>query len=93
MDIDGLIEELLKKTYKIKYTTGYGYYDSRLISGEEAQAALRNVIYDWASKQVSTNDMNKKLGELEAKVYAYEKIIANSNFKPMLIIEDTYENS
>ena len=32
--------------------------------------------------------MNKRLGELEAKVYAYEKIIANSNFKPVLIVED-----
>lgn len=88
MNIDDLIDELLKKTYKTKYSSGYGYYDSRLISGEEAQAALKNVIYDWASKQVSSNDMNKKLGELEAKVYAYEKIIANSNFKPVLIVED-----
>lgn len=33
MNIDDLIDELLKKTYKTKYSSGYGYYDSRLISG------------------------------------------------------------
>ena len=91
MDIDDLIDRLLKKTYKTKYSTGYGYYDSRLISGEEAQAALKNVIYDWAADQATSNDMNKKLGELEAKVLVYEKVIANSNFKPILITEDKNE--
>lgn len=29
-------------------------------------------------------DMSKRIGELEAKVYTYEKIIANSNFAPMI---------
>ena len=28
MNIDDLIDELLKKTYKTKYSSGYGYYDS-----------------------------------------------------------------
>ena len=31
-----------------------------------------------------TVEINKKFAELEAKVYAYEKIIANSNFAPIM---------
>lgn len=34
--------------------------------------------------QLNEKEIYKRLGELEAKCYAYEQIIANSNFKPIL---------
>lgn len=35
-------------------------------------------------RQFLLDNHDSKIGELEAKVYAYEQIIANSNFKPVL---------
>lgn len=36
-------------------------------------------------------EMAITVSELQAKVYAYEKIIANSNFKPMLLANKSEE--
>lgn len=36
-------------------------------------------------RQYALDNHDSELGILKAKVYAYEKIIANSNFAPMLI--------
>lgn len=38
-------------------------------------------------RQHLLDEHDKEMGELKAKVYAYEKIIANSNFAPMIIKE------
>ena len=51
---------------------------------ESVRAAISGAVYGWASKQMSDIDMSKRIGELEAKVYTYEKIIANSNFAPVV---------
>ena len=41
----------------------------------------------WYQTQNISNEIiecKRKIAELEAKVYAYEKIIANSNFAPIM---------
>ena len=35
-------------------------------------------------REYETIDLKIRIAELEAKVYAYEKIIANSNFAPIM---------
>ncbi|MCR5451990.1 MAG: hypothetical protein K6F00_05110 [Lachnospiraceae bacterium] len=36
-------------------------------------------------RQYALDNHDAEMGELKAKVYAYEQIIANSNFAPMLV--------
>ena len=64
-----------------KRRVGEGVYSA---DEEAVRSAISGAVYSWASKQLSDVDMLKRIGELEAKVYAYEKIIANSNFAPMI---------
>ena len=39
---------------------------------------------DIINKEYEITEYKRKISELEAKVYAYEKIIANSNFAPII---------
>lgn len=39
---------------------------------------------DIINKEYEITECKRKIVELEAKVYAYEKIIANSNFAPII---------
>ena len=48
------------------------------------RTAIAGAISEWAMGQLTDIEVEKHIGELEAKVYAYEKIIANSNFAPMI---------
>ena len=50
------------------------------------RALVSNEVKKWFEEQniKATIDIQTKIAELEAKVYAYEKIIANSNFAPIL---------
>ena len=46
-----------------------------------------NEVMSWYKTQNISNEIiecKRKIAELEAKVYAYEKIIANSNFAPIM---------
>lgn len=79
MDVNALISDLEKASYKTD--SGSTWY---LISGSKEHALLRAVVYEWAGKQDEAPN-KARIAELEAKVYAYEQIIANSNFAPMLI--------
>lgn len=56
------------------------------------RAAIAGAISEWAMEQLTDIEAEKRIGLLEAKVYAYEKIIANSNFAPMVqpIIVDEF---
>ena len=38
-------------------------------------------------RQFALDNHDAEMGELKAKVYAYEQIIANSNFAPMLVVK------
>lgn len=42
------------------------------------------IVVEQIIRQYLLENHDGKIGELEAKVYAYEKIIANSNFAPIL---------
>ena len=79
MDVDVLIRDLEKATYKTESGNTW-----QLISGSKERNLLESVVYGWASKQNETSTKTR-IAELEAKVYAYEQIIANSNFAPVII--------
>ena len=76
MDIDDLIERLMGKGEK---------YDFNVIPARYKDKVF-NEIMSWYKEQNISNEIiecKRKIAELEAKVYAYEKIIANSNFAPI----------
>ena len=89
MDIDNLIERLMSLTYRNKNDT----YDFPIISDSHRDKVF-DEIKSWSKAQDITQEIIKKeyeiievkkrIAELEAKVYTYEKIIANSNFAPIL---------
>ena len=75
------IEELFEKLKNLKYEyEGYsgGKYTAPVIKKEE----FRQV--ELVIRQYLLDQYNSEVGELKAKVYAYEMIIANSNFAPIL---------
>lgn len=78
MDVNELISALEKASYKTD--GGSTWY---LISGSKEHNLLRTVVYEWASKQDEAPNKTR-IAELEAKVFAYEAIIANSNFAPVV---------
>ena len=80
MNIDDLIKRLKSATYRDKGDK----YDYHILSSTNAELAVVRIVSEWAAEQISDVELNKKCAEFEAKCYAYEKIIANSNFAPML---------
>ena len=82
MDIDNLIERLMSLTYK----HDSGRFDFDVISEEHRDKVIAEIM-SWYKTQNISNEIieyKRKIAELEAKVYAYEKIIANSNFAPIM---------
>ncbi len=79
MNINNLFEYICQATYK---SDGHDY---RIVYSQAEKDALWGAINKWISTEMSSVEMNKRLAEFEAKCYAYEQIIANSNFSPMLI--------
>lgn len=67
------VEELLDELKNLKT-----YYGEKAIE-DECFPLVKKIITRFA-----WNDHAKEIAELQAKVYAYEKIIANSNFAPIL---------
>ena len=77
MDLDNLIERLMGKGEK---------YDFNVIPVRYKDKVF-NEIMSWYKEQNISNEIiecKRKIAELEAKVYTYEKIIANSNFEPII---------
>lgn len=81
MDIDNLLEILMS----LKYKDESEQFEYHVISSCN-RALVSNEVRKWFEEQniKSAIDIQTKIAELEAKVYAYEKIIANSNFAPIL---------
>ena len=89
MDIDNLIERLVSLTYRDRDAK----YDFNVISDRHKEKVF-DEIKSWSKAQDITQEIinkeyeiievKKRIAELEAKVYAYEKIIANSNFAPII---------
>lgn len=77
MDIDNLIARLMGNGDK---------YDFNVIPVRYKDKVF-NEVMDWYKTQNISNEIigyKRKIAELEAKVYTYEKIIANSNFAPII---------
>jgi hypothetical protein len=79
MDIEKLMEDLknLRRPTELLGKTEY----FPVISAEYLPDVERII------RQHLLDNHDKEIGVLKAKVYAYEKIIANSNFAPMIIKE------
>ena len=89
MDIDNLIERLMSLTYRSHKSD----FEFNVISAEHREKVF-DEIKSWSKAQDITQEIinkeyeiietKKRIAELEAKVYTYEKIIANSNFAPII---------
>lgn len=85
-------EELIDAICNAEYQ--YKGYDGKLDTNKVVsryssdataeRAAIAGAVYTWLGNQQSDIEKDKSIGELEAKCFTYEKIIANSNFAPML---------
>ena len=82
--MDGMLDSLLNILQKVEYQSEYSgsKYMNRVIS-EKNMPLIKTAVVEWYDMYFSS-EYARKIGELEAKVYAYEQIIANSNFAPML---------
>ena len=82
--LDELVDNICNAEYE--YISYEGKRERTRIAPYErgAKQAISKCVYDWANKQISSFEAEKRIGMLEAKVYVYEQIIANSNFAPMI---------
>lgn len=82
MNTDKIYNELIELEYEASYG-GKDTYKTKIIDNrKEARNIFRLALAEGLSDKFS--EYEAKIARLEAKVYAYEAIIANSNFKPML---------
>lgn len=74
------LEELLYELKSLKYTsTVLGSRSTFDVINKESFDRVEVLI-----RQYALDNHDEQLGLLQAKVYAYEQIIANSNFAPMI---------
>lgn len=86
MDIDKLIRKITSAEYDYKATINgrHETWRKNAVSTDEgACEAVCAAIYEWAAEEITDIDAGKRIAELEAKCYTYEKVIANSNFAPV----------
>lgn len=77
-DVNKIVERIASTTYKVhSYGSKGEYWDSPVVS-KEAIPILLNIL----NEELAGICMEK--AELEAKCFAYEAIISNSNFKPVI---------
>lgn len=72
------IRELLDRLFSLTYRSDYGNYYLPVI-GDHHRTEIEHIVRQWA-----LDNHDSKVGTLEAKVFAYEQIISNSNFAPMI---------
>ena len=77
-DVNKIVNRIASATYKCQsYGSKEKYWDSSVVS-KEAIPTLTNIL----NEELAEICMEK--AELEAKYFAYEAIISNSNFKPVI---------
>ena len=75
------LEELLKQLKELKCKRElFGKIEDFNVINKSEFSRVENLI-----RQFALDNHDEQLGLLQAKVYAYEQIIANSNFAPMII--------
>lgn len=77
------LEDLCSRLFNAEYRDDRLKCDLNIIS-QRHEDTIREIVKTWGAEQTTEIESAKRIGELEAKVYAYEQIIAKSNFKPML---------
>lgn len=82
--MDGMLDSLLNMLQKVEYQSEYSgsKYMNKVIS-EKHMPLIKTAIVEWYDMYFGA-EHSRKIAGLEAKVYAYEQIIANSNFAPIL---------
>lgn len=93
-DLDKLLDKICSAEYE--YISSFDKTKTKTrvcYCCPEERRAIQGAIEEWAMEQMTDIEAEKRIGLLEAKVYAYEKIIANSNFAPMVqpIIIDEFK--
>lgn len=73
------VDELLKLLFNLKYNEDC--FEFEVISKKNRPQVEAKVKLWWSQQ---TTETARKIAELEAKCFAYEAIIKNSNFAPML---------
>ena len=76
-DVNKTVERIASSTYRSKSCVSNEYWDSPVVSSD-AIPTLLNIL----NEELAEVCMEK--AELEAKCFAYEAIISNSNFKPVI---------
>ena len=71
-----LLDRLFCLTYKSSSFSG-GF--ALPVIREDHRTEIEHIVRQWA-----LDNHDSKVGALEAKVFAYEQIISNSNFAPMI---------
>ena len=88
MDIDNLIERLMSLTYKsrnnFEFNVIFEENRDKVIDEIKSWSKAQDITQEIINKEYEIIEVKKRIAELEAKVYAYEKIIANSNFAPIM---------
>jgi hypothetical protein len=77
-DVNKIVERIASTTYKYKSCGTKGEYWDVPVIEKEAIPILRNILNE------ELTEMCMEKAELEAKCFAYEAIISNSNFKPVI---------
>ena len=97
MDLIGLIEDICDAEYEYKGYSGNKEKSSivsRFDSNADAKkAVIEKVVYEWANRQMTELEKDKRIAELEAKCFAYEQFIQKSNFAPMFIADKESDNN
>lgn len=79
--LDDLVSKIMSLEYEEKgYSGGTFQYN---VVHEKHRDMVKTAIVEWYDMNFGV-EYGRKIAELEAKVYAYEHIIANSNFLPIL---------
>lgn len=83
IDVDELTERICKTEYTCKL-----HFDDKVstlrVSSDKAEIeAIRTTIKHYMAEKAPAK-IAQRIAELEAKVYTYEKAIANSTFAPLL---------
>ena len=88
MDIDNLIERLMSLTYRSRndFELNVIYEENRdkVFDEIKSWSKAQDITQEIIKKEYEIIEVKKRIAELEAKVYTYEKIIANSNFAPII---------
>lgn len=77
-DVNKIAERIASATYKCQsYSSRGEFWDAPVVS-QEAIPTLLNILNEELA------EIYTEKAELEAKCFAYEAIISNSNFKPII---------